>query len=61
MWFANSTETYFYQKKLHKRSLLKKKKAGSKLIRQQRVRFPFLGTSIKEESHFIKIFNIKKY
>lgn len=26
MWFANSTETYFYQKKLHKRSLLKKKK-----------------------------------
>lgn len=43
-----------------KRSLLKKV-AESKLIKQQRVRFPSLGNSIKEGCTLSKIFKIKKY
>ena len=41
------------KKKLHARSLpKKKKKSENKLITQQRVRYPFLGTSIKERGCF---------
>lgn len=53
--YANSNETHFCQKKIHMRSL-KKKKSESKLTRQQKMRFPFLGISIKEELLFIKDF-----
>lgn len=50
----------FVKKKLDVRSLLKKIKSENKLIRQQRVRYPLLGTPIKERGCILsKIFNSK--
>ena len=52
---------YISVKKNYMRDLYKKKKKSeNKLIRQQRVRYPFLGTSIKERGCFLsKTFNIR--
>lgn len=51
---------YISVKKITCEIFTKKKKSENKLIRQQRVRYPFLGTSIKERGCFLsKTFNIR--
>ena len=51
---------YISVKKNYMRDLYQKKKSENTLIRQQRVRYPFLGTSITERGCFLsKTFNIR--
>lgn len=56
---ANNNGMHFCPKN-NTEDLWEEKIAECKLIRQQRMRYPFLGTSIKKELLFIKHFQYQK-
>lgn len=57
---ANNNGMHFCPKN-NTEDLWEEKIAECKLIRQQRMRYPFLGTSIKKSCSLSNIFSIKKY